>query len=144
MRTLPLLLLTCFCSLVTNAQTYYNPYQDFTLGGNYPYYSSAQMKSYWGEYQWFFRSDTASHGYIHWIEAADSLSWKIEVLSFPFIPNQSRTEQFTPHTKRILTLPTTFLPFTNKWDWIQDISRVVSGVAPSSINNTINQSITIN
>lgn len=126
------------------AQTYYNPYQDFTQGGTYPQYSNSLLRSYWGEYQWFFRNIASSEGYINWLNVADSISWKIEVLSFPFVPNQDRTEQFTPHTKRIFTNLSDYTSETNMWSWIQNIWRMANGRAPSSINNTINSSITIN
>lgn len=88
---------------MAKAQNDYNPYLDFTQGGYYP--TVMHIGTYSGEYQVYI--DTS----VPWVIGStklDTISWKIEAVSYPFITNPGRTSSLPQDSFRILTLPRSF------------------------------------
>jgi len=95
-----------------------NIYQDFTGESSLLY--SSLIDEYIGEYQWFHKPENG----IYWLDQSSFedlyFSWKIEVLSFPFVPDLTRTFASDSIT-RILQLAENYNVGTNNW---ATVSRV--------------------
>ncbi len=97
-KLLPIIFVVLF-SFELKSQNTYDPYIDFGVPSSLEFYPAIYSgSSFAGEYQLFIRSTgngTTMDGFNHWyrIAKADfseplpySLSYKIEVVSFPFAP----------------------------------------------------------
>lgn len=125
----------------TFSQNDYNNYQDFNQATVFPDYSPEKMKNYWGEYQWFL-FDTLHH----WQRTAqtDSISYKIETVSYPFIANHSRTIQAGIDTFRILTVPSQYIQEKDEWIASPRVKRINQNKASNFCGNVVNETFEIN
>ncbi len=89
-----------------SAQNVYNTYQDFT---GQPYnIESSPISSYSGEFQWVMFDDH------HWFDPTYPLSYKFEVVSFPFLTDKTKTDA-DPDDLRFFKMPTSYDALNKTW-----------------------------
>jgi hypothetical protein len=101
-------------------------YQDFTGDSTSPEPSFNLSSMFDGEYQWIYPEDSL----FPWLGLSPFedlfYSYKIEAVSFPFVPDTALTYA-APTTTRILNCPTSYDAITKEWDVFTGTKRISQG-----------------